>query len=134
MYKSRFPEIIASLSTRTGIVAKAVAEQIADEARRDAPDAPPYGKGLKSDIKAEVNRFTYGGRSQFASAAREHGYQTPTSKGVITDTAYGVFTPWYWYFPEFGTVHSDAQPYMIPAVERAVQNIDSIARRALAGL
>lgn len=133
-YKSRIPEIAAELATQAGRVAQKAAERIAEDARSSAPDQPPYGKGLKSDIQARTGEIKYGGRARFASVAYQYGYRTPTSRGVVSDAAFGVFAPWYWYLPEFGTAHSGSQPFMIPAVEKVRGEINSIARQEMSRL
>lgn len=115
--KSRLPMIAHELPLAVDDAVQKAAEGMAREAASNAPDAPPQWQGLPESIEARRGTFKYGARSGFAPIASGLGFRTPSSKRVVTESAYGIYAAWYWYFLEFGTVKSPPRPYMMPAVE-----------------
>ena len=104
-YSSRLPRIAAELKLKVDAVGMAAAKQTAAKAVERAPDAPPYGEGLVSGIEA-----------------------------VKRGNDHAVMAPWYYVFPEFGTVNMGANPFMVPAAEEVRGDINVIARAALRNL
>lgn len=108
--KSRLPQIAAELRPRVSAAVKAGAELVAADASDRAPDAPPYGQGLVQAIHAER-----AGPAEYAVVAGDD------------DVFYG-------HLVEFGTVHSAAQPFLIPAMEAREDEAVDLVRAALRSL
>jgi HK97 gp10 family phage protein len=80
----------------------------------------------------------YGGfiaSQTFAAMARQQGVAGVTGRtgksGQRVRNAYGIWAAWYYFFVEFGTAHSAAKPFLIPAVEAHRETIDRLARGEL---
>ena len=114
--KSRLPEIAASLRPRVGAGVKAGAELIAGRAAAKAPDRTPFGAGLVASIHTERK-----GAAEYAVIAGDE------------DVFYG-------HFVEFGTeagkrgYPTPAQPFLIPAAEESVEEIEALVTGVLRGL
>lgn len=108
--KSRFPEIIAEMRPRVGAAVKQAAEVIAEDAATKVPDPSPVAQGLIAAIRVE------------RQAAAEYAVVAGDS-----ETFYG-------HMVEFGTSHSAARPFLIPALEENEQNAEALVTAALRGL
>jgi HK97 gp10 family phage protein len=93
---SRIPQIQASLPVRVGGAIRAGTERIEQRAKAAAPDRPPLGEGLVESIEARDG-----------------------------EDGYGIYAAWYWHFNEFGTTTQPARPFMLPAAEAEVDNIQA---------
>lgn len=92
--KSRIPQIIAELTPRVDLAARAGAELIERDAKIRAPDRPPIGEGLVEAIHVQRDRV---GSYYVVAGDDEH---------------------WYGHLQEFGTTHHAPQPFLIPAFEQ----------------
>ncbi len=104
--KSRLPMIAAELRPRVDAAVRAGAELVSTRASEKAPDAPPLGVGLVEAIHVED-----GGAD-----------------------GYYVMTDWKGHLLEFGTSHSAAQPFLIPALEESQVEVAAGVTAALRGL
>lgn len=133
--ESRFPQIVAELSVKVGAAIKEGTEGIAEAAKANAPDPPPYGKYLKESIEARSGDFSYGARSAFGqNEASKYGFSVPVGRQVVTEIAYGVWSSWYSPFVEFGTSHSAPHPFLMPAAEEGLPEVVGLVNAALKSL
>ncbi len=86
---SRIPQIIVELDAAAAMGARAIAEDIAEDARKRAPDATPLGRGLKFSIDTLTR---------------------PEGTWVVADTDYAMFV-------EYGSNLMAPHPFLIPALE-----------------
>lgn len=105
--KSRLPEVAAELRPRVSAAVRAGAELVSERAAQRAPDRTPYGEGLVASI--EVER------------------RSPAEYAVQS-------TAFYARFVEEGTVRHSAQPFLMPALEESVADIEALVTGALRGL
>lgn len=106
-YKSRIPQIAAQIPARLDAALKAGAESIA----RDAQSRAPVASGrLRSAIHVERE-----GLGEYAVIAGD-------------DNAF------YGHLVEYGTAHTPARPFLIPALEARRATVLASAREALRGL
>jgi HK97 gp10 family phage protein len=105
--KSRIPQIIAGMDPGVNAAIKAGAEVISERAKTLAPDAPPQGEGLVEAIHVE----DAGDGGQYVVAGDSEHF--------------------YGHFLEFGTVKAPAQPFLIPAAEASVTEIEGLVNAAL---
>lgn len=108
-YESRFPAIVAELAVKLDAVGKLAAEAIAVGARANVPLGPPTVH-LKDHITVE-----HEGVGEYRVLAGDK------------ETFYG-------HIVEHGSVHSAPHPFLMPAAEATVPEIDRIAKIALADL
>ena len=113
--KSRFPQIIAGLDPRVNAATKAGAEVIKEAAKVRVPDAPPQGEGLVDAIEVHSTEDVYAG------AGTEGGWLV-----VAGDSDH-----FYGHMLEFGTSHSAAKPFLIPATEESKPEVVALVSAAL---
>jgi HK97 gp10 family phage protein len=104
--KSRFPQIAASLPARSDESAEQAAEAVADRAR----ERVPVDTGALRDAI--------------------HTEQRGDDYAVIA----GNDRAFYGHMVEFGTSHSAAHPFLIPALEQERALIEARVRAAMRGL
>jgi HK97 gp10 family phage protein len=104
MLRSRLDRIAASLDEEMDAVASSTAKAIAAGAAERAP------RGSTGDLA--------------------EGYEAEK----VSSGGWAVMALWRWFFTEFGTTESGAQPHVIPAVEAERNKIDNHARAALKDL
>lgn len=108
-YSSRLPAIAAELAVKLDAVAKLAAEEVAADARNNvnvgAPDVH-----IKDHITVD-----HEGIGEYAVVAGNK------------DVFYG-------HILEHGSVHAGPHPFLLPAAESVAPNVDTLAKRALAGL
>lgn len=107
--ESRLPEVAVALRPRVSAAAKAAAEVIAERARQRVPVGAP-----DVHIRDHIN-VVRSGPAQYAVVAGDE------------ETFYG-------HFLEFGTVHSAAQPFLVPAVEDSAEEAVALVEAALRAL
>lgn len=105
--KSRLPQIAAELRPRVNEAVEAGAEIIAERARARVPDAPPQGQGLIAAIHVED--------------AGSSGYSVLAGDAEV----------FYGHMVEFGTSHSAAHPFLIPAAEESREAVAGLVTAAL---
>lgn len=110
-YQSRFPEIVAELAVKLDAVGALASQQIAAGARQNLALGPP-SIHLKEGEHIHVE---HEGVGEYRVIAGDN------------DTFYG-------HIVENGGVHSAPHPFLMPAAEAVVPEIDSLARQALRGL
>ena len=108
--KSRLPQIIPEMAAKVSATVKWGAEMIAEDASALAPDATPYGEGLVSAIHVER-----AGAAEYAVVAGDE------------DVFWG-------HFQEFGTTKQAPQPFLIPAAEGRIGDIEAAVTAVLRGL
>ena len=109
-YQSRIPKITAQMLPRVAAATAAGAELIAQRAKARAPDAPPYGEGLREAIHVEQSG--------------------PTTYAVVA----GDRDAFYGHMVEHGTSHSAPRPFLMPAVEESRAEIMASIAAALKSL
>lgn len=106
--RSRLPQIAAALDPRVDAAVRVGAERIAERASERAPDAPPIGEGLVEAIHVEASD-------------QSAGYLVVAGDDEV-----------FWgHFVEFGTSHSGAQPFLIPAAEESKAEVVQLVSGAL---
>lgn len=115
MYKSRLPRIARKLP----FIAEAITKRTTEAIAKSAAERAPVGATgeLKKSIEARSAEFDYGARSEIGKNAASLGLAIPSSRGMQSVQAYGVWAAWYWFFVEYGTSRQGAQPFITPAVE-----------------
>lgn len=108
--KTRLPEIIVTMRPKLSVGVKWGAEQIASDASTNAPDATPHGEGLVDAIHVERE----GAASYEVVAGNE-------------DVFWG-------HFQEFGTTKHAPQPFLLPAAEGRIADIEAVMTGILRGL
>jgi hypothetical protein len=101
-WSSRIPGMTAGAAARVAAANRVSAERIAADARRDAPDRPPIGKGMVDSIKA-----------------------VPTNEG------HEVHVDFPGHLLEFGTVKMSPRPFLVPAAEAERADHVLAVRKAL---
>lgn len=109
--RSRFPQIITRLAPQTQAAVRRGAEAVAERARERVPDAPPKGRGLVEAIHVEYTAASEGSGGYSVVAGDEEAF--------------------YGHMVEFGTSHSAAQPFLIPALEESKAEIESLVSASL---
>jgi HK97 gp10 family phage protein len=100
--KSRLPEIIALLPKAARAEAGDLAAEITAKARENAPDAPPLGEGLVEAIHMEPV---------------EDGFSVVAGDDDV----------FYGHMVEYGTRHSGAHAFLIPAFEEVAESAGRIS-------
>jgi HK97 gp10 family phage protein len=106
MLKSRIPRIAADL------------ERLMEDVEERGAEA------VKRDAKARVAVLTGNLRNRIHTDRQVEG----------TYVLGGDKEAWYGHLVEFGTTHSAAQPFLVPALEENRDNILADGRRTLRGL
>jgi HK97 gp10 family phage protein len=91
---------------------------------------------IEKELPVRVHEAILSGAHKIARDASDHA---PVESGTLRDsiaaepshTGAEIKAAWYWFFVEFGTSHSPAKPFMIPAAEA---NRDNLARDVSAEL
>lgn len=108
--ESRLPEIAAAIPIKVGEAIRQGAENIARDAAARAPVAPDVAHGLPPGTLRD-------------------SIEARSSEGV--GQVYGIYSAWYWHFPEYGTRYFAAEPFMVPAAEAGIPELLSNVKAAL---
>lgn len=110
-YTSRFPEIVAELAVKLDAVGQLTAETVVVGAKANLALGPPKVH-LKEDDHIHVEHVGVGEHMVVAGD---------------NETFYG-------HIVEHGSVHAAAHPFLMPAAEATVPEIDRVAKIALRDL
>lgn len=91
---------------------------------------------IAAELPAKASAIEAATAERIAAAAKDRAPVGATGdlKESIEAKDNGVYAAWYWFFVEFGTVHSAAQPFMTPAAEEHSKDAQVIGRTILTGL
>lgn len=105
--KSRFPQIARELKPKVDLAVRKAAGEIARGAKQRVP--------VRTGQLREAIHVERTGVAEYRVLGGDHD-------------------AWYGHLVEFGTVHSDAKPFLVPAAEAAREPLEHAVREALGDL
>ena len=129
---NHIPDILRRMPERADALVRAIALAIEGEAKQRAPVDTGF---LKSSIYTDTSRSSgYDAAVQGAANRLPSGEQRevfPPLPRPKPGEAVVAVAAYYGIYQEFGTVRAPAHPYMRPAVDKVVNEVNEIARKEM---